>query len=97
MYVLLSSVLIDVTGKISKNRPEMAREDTEGRPNVDRTLTERQALVALRCLGVPRGALTGSYQMFFFSGEEKCSHFFLSIGATVDFEKCCKMRLFLLS
>ena len=30
MHVLLSSVLIDEFSKISENRPEMAREDTEG-------------------------------------------------------------------
>ena len=67
-------------------------------------MTERQALVALRCLRVPqgasgclrvpRGALTGSYQMFFFFGRTKVlALFFRPIGAIVDLEKCCKMSI----
>ena len=81
MHVLLSSVLIDETSKISKNRPEMAREDTEGRPRVDRGLTQGQALGAPRAPWRPYvggyGALAAAlHQMYFFSGEEKCLHFF---------------------
>ena len=41
MHVLLSSVFIDESGKISENRPEMAREVTQGSPNVHPTFTQR--------------------------------------------------------
>ena len=58
MHVLLSSVLIDESGKISENRPAMAREDTERWPNVDRGLTEGWPRVDRRLgVGSPQGAL----------------------------------------
>ena len=53
MHVLLSSVIIDETGKISKNRPEMAT--LVGKiPRVDRRLTERHLLVATSASRAPR-------------------------------------------
>ena len=35
--------------------------------------------------------------LVFFREKKKCSHFFRPIGATIDIEKSCKMRLLSLS
>ena len=100
---LLSLPFICESSKISENRAEMARDITEGWPNVDPTLTQRWPKVDRRSgVGSPQGALEAlrwrlgrpsrsSPPNVFFSGEEKCVHFFFRpIGATVDLEKCWK-------
>ena len=79
---------------------------TQGRPNVDPTQTQgkcwqtpgrprwwlstRSRAEVRRWQTLGRLSTKGS----FFSGEEKCSHFFFARRAAVDIEKCCKMSIY---
>ena len=59
---IFSLELICESGKISKNRPEMARDITQGTPKVHPTYTQRTPNVHRRSsVGSPQGALGGCY------------------------------------